>query len=616
METRWHRNQADPEVLEDGSVIWRCRIAEPREMLPWVRGWGADVEVLAPAEMKAEIRRGVREMAKVYGVVEQKEMPKHWRLWAKADKRTSELHRLIYHMTDVGMVAHVLWEKVMGADLKARIASWLKLDELCTGRLLAFWSSLHDLGKASPAFQDHQNVTTNLRAKIHAELGKAGLAVKDRGKVEHARHELISTWSLNKEDWLVSCAQLNGELAKLVAQMLGGHHGAWPTGDVANDPIAIKTDDKGDESWREMRRALVGAMVETFQPPPLLDFVQNTTEDNVMLSLISGIVSLSDWLGSNEENFAYEEEFVELGEYANRARQLAEQALIRAEWESAPLAATFDFQTAFSFSPNEAQNGVMNSLQNATLPSLAIIESPMGSGKTEAALAIYAVWAQKLGQARLYVAMPTTATSNQMWERVNEFLGKQYGDKAHPMLVHSQALLRQPDLMHESEDSLEEIDKTQNGDHVASQTWFLPRKRSLLVPFGVGTVDQALMSVLQTKHFFVRLLGLAGKVVIFDEVHAYDAYMNTLFCRLLQWLRQVGASVIVLSATLPQKARKQLLDAWGATEVPDAQYPRLTWANADSIHAQVIELQPPPKRTLAYGWISRRYSRDHPKIEG
>jgi CRISPR-associated endonuclease/helicase Cas3 len=113
------------------------------------------------------------------------------------------------------------------------------------------------------------------------------------------------------------------------------------------------------------------------------------------------------------------------------------------------------------------------------------------------------------------------------------------------------------------------------------------------------------MSVLQTKHFFVRLLGLAGKVVIFDEVHAYDAYMNTLFCRLLQWLRQVGASVIVLSATLPQKARKQLLAAWGATEVPDAQYPRLTWANSDSVHAQVVELPSPPKRTLAYVWIGR-----------
>jgi CRISPR-associated endonuclease/helicase Cas3 len=604
METRWHRNQADPEVLEDGSVIWRCWIAEPREMLPWVRGWGADVEVLAPAEMRAEVRRNVREMAKVYQVAQQKEMPRHWRLWAKADKRTGELHRLVYHMTDVGMVAHALWEGVLGADLKTRIATWLKTDEPDAGKLIAFWSSLHDLGKASPAFQDHQNVTQVLQAKIHAELGKAGLAVKKRGKVNHARHEVISTWSLDKEEWLVSCTKLNDELAKLVAQMLGGHHGAWPDSTLFL-PDHLKTDDKGDEAWRDVRKALVMAMADTFQPPSLRNFEPNTTEDNVMLSLISGIVSLADWLGSDEENFAYEEDFVELGEYANRARKLAEQALTRAEWESAPLAAAFDFQTAFSFSPNEAQNGIMNSLQNAVLPSLAIIEAPMGSGKTEAALAIYAAWAQKLGQARLYVAMPTTATSNQMWERVNDFVGKQYGVNAQPMLVHSQALLRQTDRIPESENSLEEIDKTQNGDRVASQTWFLPRKRSLLVPFGVGTVDQALMSVLQTKHFFVRLLGLAGKVVIFDEVHAYDAYMNTLFCRLLQWLRQVGASVIVLSATLPQKARKQLLAAWGATEVPDAQYPRLTWANSDSVHAQVVELPSPPKRTLAYGWIGR-----------
>lgn len=608
METRWHRNQADPKVLEDGSVIWRCRIAEPREMLPWVRGWGASVEVLAPAEMRAEMLRGARALASLYGVIEQKEMPKYWRLWAKADKRTSELHRLIYHMIDVGMVTQVLWERVLGADLKARIATWLKLEQPNAGRLIAFWASLHDLGKASPAFQDHQNVTQSLREKIHAELAKAQLPVKDRGKVDHARHELISTWSLIKEGWLVSHTQLNGELAKLVAQMLGGHHGAWPAGDVANDPIAIKTDDKGSELWREMRRLLVESMSVVFQPPPLLEFAQNTLEDNVMLSLVSGVVSLADWLGSDEENFAYEEEFVELSEYADRAHKMAEQALTRAEWESAPLAAAFDFQTAFNFSPNAAQVATMNALKDAVLPSLAIIEAPMGSGKTEAALSVYASWAQKMGQAQLYVAMPTTATSNQMWGRVDEMLGKQHGANTHPMLVHSQALLRQSDPVHTAEDSVEEADKNQKGDYVASQTWFLPRKRSLLVPFGVGTVDQALMSVLQTKHFFVRLLGLAGKVVIFDEVHAYDAYMNTLFCRLLQWLRQVGASVIVLSATLPEKARSQLLAAWGAPELPAARYPRLTWANADSRQAQAIELQPPPKRTLSYGWIRRDVS--------
>src|SRR5207247_1654558 len=63
---------------------------------------------------------------------------------------------------------------------------------------------------------------------------------------------------------------------------------------------------------------------------------------------------------------------------------------------------------------------------------------------------------------------------------------------------------------------------------VIASTWFTARKRGLLAPFAVGTVDQALLAALVTRHVFVRLFGLAGKVVVLDEVHAFDVYMSTL----------------------------------------------------------------------------------------
>lgn len=65
-ETRWHRSQVI-EDQADGSLIWRGRIAEPREMLPWVRGWGADVEVLAPANIRESVAEEARKMVEVYG---------------------------------------------------------------------------------------------------------------------------------------------------------------------------------------------------------------------------------------------------------------------------------------------------------------------------------------------------------------------------------------------------------------------------------------------------------------------------------------------------------------------------------------------------------------------
>jgi CRISPR-associated endonuclease/helicase Cas3 len=86
----------------------------------------------------------------------------------------------------------------------------------------------------------------------------------------------------------------------------------------------------------------------------------------------------------------------------------------------------------------------------------------------------------------------------------------------------------------------------------------------LLAPFGVGTIDQSLLAALQTRHWFVRLFGLAGKVIVFDEVHAYDTYMSHLLATLLGWLREIGCSVILLSATLPASKRNELTRAWAA----------------------------------------------------
>ncbi|HPH96073.1 MAG TPA: WYL domain-containing protein [Anaerolineaceae bacterium] len=64
-ETRWHRSeQVVPQA--DGSLLWRALIAEPREMLPWIRGWGAEVEVIAPPELREALINEVRLMTKTY----------------------------------------------------------------------------------------------------------------------------------------------------------------------------------------------------------------------------------------------------------------------------------------------------------------------------------------------------------------------------------------------------------------------------------------------------------------------------------------------------------------------------------------------------------------------
>jgi CRISPR-associated endonuclease/helicase Cas3 len=197
------------------------------------------------------------------------------------------------------------------------------------------------------------------------------------------------------------------------------------------------------------------------------------------------------------------------------------------------------------------------------LPSLTVIEAPTGEGKTEAALAL----AHRIGALRgcdaFYYALPTMATSNQMFGRVNGYLRTRLDLPAGARLVHGQAHLLADHL------PLRPMANGEQDEVAATLDWFAPRKRALLSSFGVGTIDQVELAVLNVRHVALRCAGLAGKTVIIDEVHAYDTYMTTIIERLLTWLRALDASVILLSATLPAPRLRALAAAWGVA-VDDA----------------------------------------------
>ncbi|MGX9227588.1 hypothetical protein ACWV95_17665 [Streptomyces albus] len=112
--------------------------------------------------------------------------------------------------------------------------------------------------------------------------------------------------------------------------------------------------------------------------------------------------------------------------------------------------------------------------------------------------------------------------------------------------------------------------------------WLRGRKKQLLASFAVGTVDQVLFAGLKSRHLALRHLAVAGKVVVIDEVHAYDAYMNRYLDRVLGWLAAYRVPVVLLSATLPAGRRRELAAAYAggaaAEEVETAAdaYPLLT----------------------------------------
>lgn len=64
-ETSWHRSQ-QLAPQPDGYVLWRAWVAEWQEMLPWIRGWGADCEVLEPVELRETLMGEAKAMAEMY----------------------------------------------------------------------------------------------------------------------------------------------------------------------------------------------------------------------------------------------------------------------------------------------------------------------------------------------------------------------------------------------------------------------------------------------------------------------------------------------------------------------------------------------------------------------
>lgn len=487
----------------------------------------------------------------------------YFALWGKTSKegQPASWHPLLFHLLDVAAVAGLVWDHCLIPPLRERLKRALGTDARTQ---IMFLAGAHDIGKASPSFQ-----------KKVPELSRhSGLPCSDHDQSRPHGH--ISAHVLKEA--LGACPA-----SFLLAQIAGGHHGVFPR----SMDLQLGRDTLGNTYWKTARQDLL----QEFANAVAFDLNQAarcTSEitDPLIVPVLAGFISVVDWIGSNQDFFPCVAECGssvtgEVGTYWENAQSQAQTALEKLGWLPAvSFANEAPFHTVFSaFTPNALQKTVIELASKQTSPYLMIVEAPMGQGKTEAAL--YAAdMAMCRGLARgMYIAMPTQATGNAMFKRVLDDYLKHRGHKGklNLQLVHGDALLAQMAEVKEGE--ISEFKPENVGDHgdIEAQSWFTAKKRPLLAPFGVGTIDQSLLSVLQTRHWFVRLFGLAGKVVIFDEVHAYDAYMSTILERLLHWLAEADCTVILLSATLPEAKRRSLANAYsGRDDAEYKLYPRIT----------------------------------------
>ena len=283
---------------------------------------------------------------------------------------------------------------------------------------------------------------------------------------------------------------------------------------------------------------------------------------------------MSDWIASGDL-FADAETWFD----PEKTWAEAEQKVERFLEDSGLCSPDVDFGREFSeVWPNIPRNGLRGLQEDIEalfaeteeLISVVLIEAPMGEGKTEAGIYAALQMARQWKKHGFYVGLPTSATSNQMVGRMREFLAL-HGLEDTVRLLHSMAWLVDEDLPEMQFDTEEKA---------YAARWLLPVRRGLLAPYAVGTVDQAMMAVLMVKYGVLRLLGLAQKTLVIDELHSYDVYMSELIERLLEWCKALEIPVVMLSATLPPEKKAQMLSPYMTEELPQ-DYPAITAITED-----------------------------------
>jgi CRISPR-associated endonuclease/helicase Cas3 len=492
-------------------------------------------------------------------------------VWAKSSRSSDQWIGLTQHLEDSLEVAGRIWDSWLPAAVRRQIGDVLPGGQV-DGRLLVRWlTGSHDIGKATVAFAWQ---VPSLAERMRSAGLEMPTVLTDRRTLPHglAGHHVLLRWLSERQGW-------EKRTAKTYTVIVGGHHGVPPDRDqdaeAGSRPHLL-----GVGPWTDVQNELMEHIADVAGVRDRFSAWGSVSLPQPVQVLLTAVVILSDWLASDETRFPY----VDSRPSDERASEAWRQLSLPAPWSppQPPLddAALFAqrFRLPAGSSPRKVQIDALRIARDVTKPPLLVIEAAMGLGKTEAALGAAEILAERFGCGGVFVALPTMATSDAMFERVHRWVGAlpaQPGNPAQTMfLAHGRARLNETfrELARGWTPSAIGDDQgcgrsPREGDHHASaavvaHSWLSGRKKGPLANFVVGTIDQVLFAALKSRHLVLRHLALANKVVIIDEVHAADDYMRVYLTRALHWLGAYQVPTILLSATLPAAQRRELVRAY------------------------------------------------------
>ncbi|MBE7440787.1 MAG: CRISPR-associated helicase Cas3' [Spirochaetales bacterium] len=545
----------------------------------------------------------------------------YYDFWGKSD--TADWHPLVYHLLDVAGVGQVFLQQ--NEVFRAKMATLLHMSEVDLTRFICFFLALHDLGKFSSAFQ-------GLRSDILSVLQPEATPLP-----YSLRHDSLGFLFFKKrclkafprlsglfvEKALFSQTILESEIPSILMSITTGHHGTPPRTSKGL-PTHIHTFFADDDIAAALA-FITDCHAMFIDQVPLLTTDRTESALKTHSFTLAGFAVLCDWLGSHRAYFSYGSESnyrnkkLPLREYWPLALACARKAVQASGLLPSRFQKHLGSQQLF---PDFELTPLQQYVENVSIPQgaqLWILEDVTGAGKTEAAFILTGRIANQGQVDGCFIALPTMATANGMYRRTQAIYRKLYTLESQPSLVlaHSNARLDsgfRSTIVTETHPETGAYDTGKNPDLTAGalcSAWLADSaKKSLLAQIGVGTIDQALLGVLLARFQSLRLFGLSNKILVLDEIHAYDEYMNELICCLLTYLASNTTPVIMLSATIPAVLRQRFLEAYNSgladpvaigTESTAAPFPLVSCLSATGLMQsdfEEIKTRPTVRRTV------------------
>ena len=475
-----------------------------------------------------------------------------------------------FHCLDVGYVSLYIWDNVIGEKSKEIILKSFQISNTEFRKFLGFYNAFHDVGKITPQFVFGR---LKIQESDLPEYFMKSLCYNDK-----IYHQMASA-----RLFVNQCDEIIEDAREALSVIISWHHGnpSTPCSNYKQRDLCGDRPKNATIAWKKQQKELIEFLKNHWD----VDLSKiKYPKNQVHYLVLAKLMVISDWIASG---LIEHKEYDSIQEYLENVNEVVKEAVNKAGFKKQVFNKNLTFQELFGNNPLPAQKLAFEQIGKISEPSLIPIEDSAGSGKTALCCYLGLLLLNKFGHESFEFALPTCATTGKMYGRLKEFFEKFANTIAAE--AHGMAPRFNPD------------DKETYSSLLA---WIgNSNKRKMLSSVVVCTIDQLLYGAIQSKYSFLRLPFNA--VVIIDEVHAYELYTNSIVSKLVKYLKALGCTIIMSSATLPSKKKVEFARIFNPKykENDAAEYPRMTVINESQCFS--INLGKGKQKTIDYKIVSK-----------